>query len=147
MLALRPLFRPLPGGRMLLAGPAVAAIAELLGAPLLAPGTVADDPIVAVETEDPADVAATLDGRVFHLIVGGMWHELARLQPAVVSAAGPRFLLPAVAVAHAWGVPLGLIAAPTLVPLDAVIVAMDIRATLGLDNDRPSATSRAMTRP
>lgn len=148
MLALRPLFGPLPDGRVLLAGPLVDTLAEQLGATIVQPGERCFGPLAAVVTDDPAEVAATLDGRDLHLVVGGMWHELARLRPAVVSTAGPRFLLQAVTVAHAWGVPLGVMAGVSTVRLDAVTVAMEIRATLGLDlDDVPTPTAPVFTRP
>jgi hypothetical protein len=146
MLALRPLFAPLPGGRTLIAGPSVDALAETLGVPVLEIDedhpTVIDDvaaEVAALATEDPAEIAAGLHGRQLHLVIGGVWHELARLRPVVVSAAGPRFLLPALSVAHAWGVPLGYMGGVRTVRLDAVTVAMEIRSTLGLDIETPTA--------
>ena len=148
MLALRPLFAPLPDGRTLIAGPSIDALADTLGVPVLEvdedrPTVVddIDDEIAALATEDPAEITAGLHGRQLHLVIGGVWHELARLRPAVVSAAGPRFLLPALSVAHAWGVPLGYMGGVRTVRLDAVTVAMEIRATLGLDVDTPTAAS------
>lgn len=141
MLALRPLFAPLPTGTSLVVGPTVGRLAEALDIPVvdLEAGAPVDGDVIAVETEDPADVVPLRQGRAVHLVVGGMWHELVRLRPVVVSAAGPRFLLPALSVAHAWGVPLGYMAGVQTVRLDAVTVAMEIRSTLGLDVEAPQA--------
>lgn len=143
MLALRPLFAPLPSGPTLVVGPTVGRLAEELDIPVVDPeaGAPVDGQVIAVETEDPADVVPLRQGRQVHLVVGGMWHELVRLRPVVVSAAGPRFLLPALSVAHAWGVPLGYMAGVQTVRLDAVTVAMEIRSTLGLDVEAPPAAA------
>ena len=133
MLACRDRFEAVPKTPMLMAGPQLAAMASALRLPLVEPGEPGRAAYVALETDDPDEVLATLDGRDLHLVVGGSWQELARLRPVVVSAAGPRFMLQALSVAHAWGVPLGWMGGVESVRLDAVTLALEIRSALGLD--------------
>lgn len=133
MLACRDRFEAVPNTPMLMAGPQLAAMASALRLPLVEPGDPVSAAYVALETDDPDEVLATLGGRDLHLVVGGSWQELARLRPVVVSAAGPRFMLQALSVAHAWGVPLGWMGGVESVRLDAVTLALEIRSALGLD--------------
>jgi hypothetical protein len=62
---------------------------------------------VAVPHVSARAVAASLNGRVVHLVVGGAWQHLGALPVHMVSAASPADLLEALRVSVAWGASLG----------------------------------------
>lgn len=121
----------LPSGDVM-AGPAGAVLAAARHLTVVAGGELADrEGAVAVLDADAATLAAGLDGRPLHLVVGGAWRHLATARPAVVSAAGIDDLIDAVRVAVAWDAPLGWVHdGSAAVRVDPFLVAAHVRSLL-----------------
>jgi len=62
---------------------------------------------VALEDASASVLAAGLNGRQVHLVVGGEWEHLVSVPAHIVSASSPQDLMVAVRVATAWGATLG----------------------------------------
>lgn len=122
---------PLPAGDVM-AGPAGAVLAAARHLTVVAAGELADrEGAVAVLDADAATLAAGLDGRPLHLVVGGAWRHLATARPAVVSAASIDDLIDAVRVAVAWDAPLGWVHdGAGAVRIDPFLVAAHVRSLL-----------------
>jgi hypothetical protein len=106
--ALRDLCAPAAAIPTIMVGPACANLARQLRLVSVAPEELLDSvSSVAVPHVSARAVAASLNGRVVHLVVGGAWQHLGALPVRMVSAASPADLLEALRVGVAWGASLG----------------------------------------
>lgn len=91
-----------------LVGPVCANLARQLKMVSVAPDELLETvSSVAIPNASAKAIAAGLNGRQVHLVVGGPWHHLAGLPAGIVSAASPGDLLEAVRVCMAWDAQLG----------------------------------------
>lgn len=111
--ALRPLCRPLPGGRSALVGPRAHTLAKALEVPEIDPAErirYRRDVALRITPGDDVrrEVTDAVGDRWLHLVAGGRrWRQLLGLDPLAISWAGPAELCEAISCATELGLVLG----------------------------------------